>query len=393
LGREEKGLAWREGFGAKGCGVGITIDHCKPAFLGGFRFGDWVDLLTSPGRGVDGEYVPRAVVATMLTMVTTVLAGFEPEVKLTAEQEAAWERPVFVLGLPRSGTSLLHQMMSRNPGLCFASKADCYNPHVLLLIRQFGLDRVMTGLNPERRRFMDGVQTGWLLPEEESLAMGILTGVGVRVDSIFGNPLRDTEWWPEPPEHHWGRWAEAMRVFSRKLAMVHGVPAVFKSPGNTSLIPWILDVFPRARFVMIFRHPFGQFRSLATVDRKRDDGGGWNALRRRGTISGEEVAAFGGAMAERYLATRGLVPEGNLCEVRYEDLVADPGGVLGKIHGKLGISGGDAVVAEVAGDGRIREYRRNRHPELSTVEKEMVRRHFASVFAHCEYDAGAADCG
>jgi hypothetical protein len=389
----EKWLAWRVGVGAKRVAVGITIDHCKPAFLGGFRFGDWVELLTAAGRGVDGEYVPRAVVATLLTMVTSVLARFEPEAVLSGEQEEAWERPVFVLGLPRSGTSLLHQLMSRNPGLCYASKADCYNPHVLVLMRQLGLDRMMTGLNPARRRFMDGVLTGWSLPEEESMAMGILTGVGMRVNSIFGNPLRDTAWWPAPPEHFAGEWVGAMREFSRKLAMVHGVPAVFKSPGNTTLIPWILKVFPRARFVMIFRHPFGQFRSLVTVDRKRDDGGGWNALRRRGTISGEEVAAFGGGVVERYFATCGQVPAGNLCEVRYEDLVSDPGGVLGRIHGELGIPGGDEVVAGLAGDAGFREYRRNRHPELAFGEKEMVRRHFASVFAQCEYDAGAADCG
>ncbi|MFN5961458.1 MAG: sulfotransferase [Verrucomicrobiota bacterium] len=363
----------------------LTLAHCKPAFLGGFRFGDWLSLLGEPGRRIDPEFRVRAAVATMLTMATSALSRFEPEVKLTPAQEAAWERPVFVLGLPRSGTSMLHQLLARNPSLCFASKADCYHPHTLLAIRQLGLHRIMTRLNPARSRSMDGVLTGWELPEEDNIAIGILTGFGIRVDSIFGNPVRDTPCRPAMPEHFAVPWQAAFRRFSRKLAMVHGLPALFKSPTNTVSIPWILRVFPQARFITIFRHPHSHFQSLMATDAGRDKYAGWNALRRRGTGSTSELAAFGGRMANAYFATRGLIGNKNLCEVRYEDLVNDPVTVLAGIHEHLSIPGFDALAEHVRRDQQRQRYQRNHHPTLSAADVALVNQSYASLFAHCGY--------
>jgi len=363
----------------------LTLAHCKPAFLGGFRFGDWMNLLGEPGRSIDPEFGIRAAVATALTMATSALSRFEPEVKLTPAQEDAWERPVFVLGLPRSGTSMLHQLLARNQQLCFATKTDCYYPHTLLAIRQLGLHRIMTRLNPARSRAMDGVLTGWDLPDEEVFAIGILTGFGVSVDSIFVNPVRDIPGGPVMPEHFAEPWQAAFRRFSRKLAMVHGLPALYKSPSNTVSIPWILRVFPKARFVTIFRHPHGHFQSLMAMDAGRDKSAGWNALRHRGAASTAELAAFGGRMIDAYFATRGLIPDENLCEVRYEDLAANPIPVLAEIHHRLSIPGFDAVAEHVRRDEQLQRYQRNRHLPLSPADAALVNDAYASLFSHCGY--------
>ena len=45
------------------------------------------------------------------------------------------------------------------------------------------------------------------------------------------------------------------------------------------------------------------------------------------------------ALMEQYLKDRTLIPEGNLAEVKYEDLISDPLGEMERIYAALGLSG------------------------------------------------------
>ena len=71
---------------------------------------------------------------------------------------------------------------------------------------------------------------------------------------------------------------------------------------------------------------------------------------------------------EEYDRARALVPRGNLVEVSYEALAADPVGTVGSIYSALGIAGFEervkpALQREVT---RLADYQPNEHAPLPT---------------------------
>ena len=78
------------------------------------------------------------------------------------------------------------------------------------------------------------------------------------------------------------------------------------------------------------------------------------------------------ALMEQYLKDRALIPEGNLAEVKYEDLISDPLGELERIYAALGLSGwesgGKQAVVEYL--STLSDYHKNTfEPEPAAMER------------------------
>ena len=70
-------------------------------------------------------------------------------------------------------------------------------------------------------------------------------------------------------------------------------------------------------------------------------------------------------MYDAYFEQRGLIPEGRLCEVGYEDLERDPVGVVGSVYEALGLPGFEDLRPRLETYlGSIAGYRKNRHADL-----------------------------
>jgi hypothetical protein len=75
------------------------------------RFGVVVDLLNSIGMDADGA---RQAAAVCHWLLTSRLEFFEDRNRYPVAQEVV-DRPMFVTGEPRSGTTLMHALMSVDP--------------------------------------------------------------------------------------------------------------------------------------------------------------------------------------------------------------------------------------------------------------------------------------
>ncbi|MFZ4716853.1 MAG: sulfotransferase, partial [Chthoniobacterales bacterium] len=106
----------------------------EPAFLCGFTLPDWIRLLRMNQWQVDAKYLPRALIATVGTAFTSFFKTFEDRIDLTSLQKEKWRQPVFILGLPRSGTTHLFNLLSRDPQFCYPTRFDCYNPYTFLTL-------------------------------------------------------------------------------------------------------------------------------------------------------------------------------------------------------------------------------------------------------------------
>ena len=353
----------------------------QPAYLCGFTVSDWLRLLRQNQWQVDAKYLPRALIATLGAGATSCLKLFEDQIDLKSFDKDKWRQPVFILGLGRSGTTHLFNLLSRDSQFCFPTRFDCYNPHTFLTLRRLGLHRLL-GLVPAQRRYMDNVRTGWLSPEEDTIALCVLTSSGYAMRRVFPKTFEDRSGATislADTSAKTVNFNAALADFARKLVFLHGRAPLFKSPSHTGAIPEILEVFPEAKFVTILRNPFSQFASNAAMDRSpaRD----WSALQKPPENSDQMRLDRISFLLRRYLETRDFIPRTNLVEVKYQDLVTNQTATMHKIYAGLGV--------EMPPNFRTASgaaYQRNRHPELSPDLKDRIREAYRPFVAAGLFD-------
>lgn len=301
-----------------------------PRFLSGFRLGDWWRLLREHRFSIDPVFWPRAFLATIGAAVTSVLARVEPKVSPESVNSELLKRPVFILGLPRSGTSHLFELLSQSPDLCFPTRFDAFNPHTFLFLRRVGIFALLSKL-PKFKRAMDNLRVGWDSPEEDIVALAILAAKGEWLSGVFP---RDSAKGKDSPFDTSKEGAKSLDLihflgeFLQKLVFLHGKQALLKSPGHTGRVKEILKVFPQAKFVTIFRNPLHQAASLRAFRESRNPfwcALQWPAKKKEASLQHQE------RLLQRYFQTRQLMPDGNLFEITFEELVTDRAGTIARI--------------------------------------------------------------
>lgn len=354
------------------------------SYLTGLRWSDWQRLLRVHAPAVDRGYHLQAAMVSVGAALTSLLARCEPEVRWSEEREQLWRQPVIILGLPRSGTTFLHQLLTCNPRFAYPTRIDCFNPWTCLTLHRWGVAGLL-GRLPGRGRGLDRVQVGWLSPEEDDFALAALTGSG----PWFGQTFRRSF-----AERGQGRyfdfadaeipvWRHALRLFTRKLVARTGRPLVLKSPLHTARPARLLELFPAARFITIFRDPREQFRSTIDIPAKIAN---WatvqNAPPGETIVSRtERTAALQQFLLERYFESRAEIPPERLRELTYEELVGDPLSTLQSLHDALGLPGWSETEAGLADSRWWQGYERNKSRPLSRDEQELVVGAYQPLFA------------
>ncbi|MEO0530839.1 MAG: sulfotransferase [Planctomycetota bacterium] len=191
-----------------------------------------------------------------------------------------------------------------------------------------------------KKRPMDNVATGWDRPQEDEFALCSL-----------GLPTPYRSWaFPQhgPVDADWltlenvsdadrQRWGTALRRFVGVLSLKRAGRVILKSPPHTARIKTILEHFPDARFVHISRDPLKLFPSTVRLWKSLCDVQSLQSYQPQYDWIEEEVFSNLTRMYEAYDRDRGLIPEGRLVEVSYEDLVADPKTTLATVYDGLSL--------------------------------------------------------
>jgi len=233
-------------------------------------------------------------------------------------------RPLFITGLPRSGTTFLHRLMSEDPagrtlrtweGL-MPSPPPTYetyesDPRIALARRQAGLAR---RLSP---RLAIAHEVAPELPEEDnhlfardfhSLMFAHLFDVPDYTDWLKDRDLG--------PTYHYAR--RQLQHLSWKYRADHWI---LKAPAHLPWLDELLEVFPDASVIVMHRDPVQVIPSLCSLNAglrgivtDRLD------LGRLGTECLDDLAW----RSERMIAARAGLDPARFLDVSYERLVADP---------------------------------------------------------------------
>ncbi len=370
-------MAWRE----------RLLRHLGPGVLGGTTLGDWLGILRDNRFALSPRYALRAMVVSHQSIWNSVLGRYEKWRYGSRVDDVAVPPPVFVLGHWRSGTTHLHNLLTVDERFAFPNNYQAFYPHTFLTTEAVS-SRLIEPFLP-RRRPMDNIEWDMRSPQEDEFALAAAAGLSPCLGWAF--PRRRDHYdryltFRGVPAHEVARWRDALLVFLKKLTWKYGRPLVLKSPPHTCRIRLLLEMFPRARFVHIRRDPYAVFRSsrlmfrtvfeLHRVQRPRaDDLDDWILRQYR-------------EMYDAFFEERGLIPEGQLHEVGYEELEKDQVGQVRRVYEALNLPEfGPAEPGLRRYVGSIAGYKKNEFPDLPADLRSRIAASWRACFEEWDYPA------
>ena len=287
--------------------------------------------LTPLGRKVKRSFLRGALVARLLS-------------------EAAWaswpehaavgiEHPIFVTGLPRTGTTALHRLLTADPA-------------------HQGLEMWLTqapGPRPPRETWADNpvfqqIQAGYERHHAEHPEfMGVHYMAADQVEEcwqLLRQSMRSVSYEclaHLPTYSQWLRtqnWTGAYRRHRRNLQLI-GLPDrarrwVLKNPSHLFAADALLAVYPDALVIQTHRAPRTAIASVCSLAAQAT--AGWSATF-AGEVIGRDQLELWARGLEQFSAVRArFCDPARFCDVAYDEFVADPVGTVELIYGHFGLT-------------------------------------------------------
>ncbi len=305
-------------------------------------FGDWA--IDGPlSRLLDAyRHEARLTMLGRITVRELVVSLLQNLLELEADRKRYPElasqrigRPVFIIGLPRTGTTLLHGLMSEDPGNRV--------PRTWEVMYPAGLPREAAEIDRVRARTQ--ARLSWvnrLVPEfkrihpiapdlpQECIAITALVFMSIQFHTTHNVPSYED--WLEADDQ-----ALAYRFHRRFLqhlqAQRPGDRWVLKAPGHLFALGSLLAEYPDAKIIQTHRDPLRVMASMASHA---------TVLRRAFSDSADpheiatDWAARWSAALDDFLTVRDRKPAEHFLDVDYDEIESDPPGTIAKIYDFLG---------------------------------------------------------
>ena len=295
------------------------------------------------------------------------------------------EDPIFIIGHWRTGSTFLHQLMNLDPDLCTPSLFQVAMPDSFLV--SYPYYRPIFKQVVSEHRPMDQVKIGMDEPQEDEYAIYRMTNFSPLENLVFpksasyflnhGSPFL-------PSGDQLVKWKKDVKEYFKKLHLKNGKRIVSKNPFNSFRIKVLYEMFPKARFIHIVRHPNCVVPSTIHM---------WNILRTQNSMNGngshpdfsEVVGVLKNLIETIEKDCKGL-PAGTMVQIRFEDLETSPVEALKGVYRELGLP-----FSEMFQD-RIKEfmlqnkaYKKNIF-SLTEEEKSVIAREMENQIKSCNYD-------
>ena len=338
----------------------------------GMTLGEFLGLLRNHHFAIDPAYWPRAMFMMGTALINSYLRGHEDRVFGSQVKDVEIKQPLFILGHWRSGTTHLQNLLAVDKQFAHPNVYQALNPHTFLSTERFA--RLLSFI-PPKTRIVDNLSFGFETPFEDefstvgSLVSPILWWVFPRWENHYIKYLT----FREAPQEEVERWKAALVRFYKKLAWKYDRPLVLKSPPHTCRIRLLLELFPDARFVHIYRDPYMVFQSTKLQNLRM------LRVSRLQQINVEEIDAIViqryNEMYDAFFEERELIPDCRYHEVRYEDLERDSVGQVKQIYEKLDLPGFGTVQPSLQRYvDSTTNYRKNKYSELPALLRNEIAR-------------------
>jgi hypothetical protein len=295
-----------------------------------------VFLRLSRKYGVDKRYYIRWFNSFLVSLICTILGWFDALVYKIRSKPKDIRDPVFIIGHWRSGTTFLHGLMCLDNNVGYTTTYQTVFPNNLFAF-QWLFKPIVKLLIPEKRP-VDNVKLDVDYPQEEEFAL-----TNEYIYSYYN-------WWNFPKnvkeitdEYLLAITARPIevekfkhnykRLVKRSLMNTKGERFISKNPPNTARVPWLLEMYPNAKFIFIHRNPYEVVQSTYNFYKSI-----LPPLQLQSVSDSklmESILYSYSSMIKKYYSDKKLLSDNNLMEISYAELVAEPKKIMASIYKNL----------------------------------------------------------
>ena len=242
---------------------------------------------------------------------------FERKIKQTQIPLA----PVFIIGHWRTGTTYLHEILSRDPRFAVIKYFHALLPWDFLGESR-GWEFVMRSALPKQRP-MDQVILSAHAPAEDGLALANMGALSFYHVFCFPSQTRQifnrVVMFEGLSSVELDQLRAQYQYLLQKVSLASGGRRLLlKDPVNTARVPFLLQLFPDAKFIYLRREPEqvkqSMVKTLTHLYRA------YALQKYRSEQIEEDVEFMHARLIARYHVDRDLIPAQNLIEIEYEEL-------------------------------------------------------------------------
>lgn len=328
---------------------------------------------------VSWRYLPRLGLTLLINLINLPFRTYERIfINPGMERESLFKAPIFIIGHWRSGTTHLHNLLSQDPRMAYATTYQSVFPDTLFSwLGRYLFEGFARLLIPGTRKG-DNVRLGMRLPQEEEFALGDKSPLCFyyfwlfprRIREYYGRYVR-MEGLPESLRKSWT--GDYRLLILKAIRETGGEQFLSKNPPNTGRIRFLLERYPGARFIHIHRDPVEVFLSTRNFFRKMMPHLQLQTIDEKQLT--EDIFAVYRMLMSDYLEQRDLIPKGQLVEVAFDHLERSPLQTMEEVYRSLDLEGWEEAKPHFeAYIQRMKGYVKNRHsidPELlERIKKE-----------------------
>lgn len=251
-------------------------------------------------------------------------------------QKGEQQDPVIVVGYWRSGTTHLHNLLANNPRFGIITPIASGLPGEILTLGSW-LESSLVKALPEDRG-VDKVAVTPQSPQEDEIPVANLQSLSVFHALYFARNFRKNfdrgVFFDGVAKTDVDRWKKQLLYFLGKIALHQKKPQILlKNPVYTARIALLREIWPKAKFIHIYRNPYKVFQSTHHYFKKMLD---------ELALQSYDLAAIEPLVLESYprmlnqlYADAKLLPEKQFAEVKFEHLEKNPLQELERIYTTL----------------------------------------------------------
>ncbi len=309
--------------------------------LAGYSLKNLSRLVLQNRFRIDVRYMPRMIYATAISTIMTPFR-IKESIKFNKkiQQTKITKTPLFIIGHWRSGTTYLHNMLTLDKNFGYCTTFQTTAPGIFLGSEKIVKPLVIASI-PDKRP-MDNADLGADLPQEEEYGLGALLPYAYYNGWCFPKNMKYYNKFvcmDDVPQATIEEWIDTYLYFLKKVTIYrNGTRLAMKNPANTARIKILLEMFPDAQFVNIYRNPYSVYFSMLKFMRIVIARYCVQKPPKMEEIEEHMMDLYVG-LHKKYLKERKLIPNGNLAETKYEDFIQNPIFELKKIYATLNLDG------------------------------------------------------
>jgi omega-hydroxy-beta-dihydromenaquinone-9 sulfotransferase len=292
------------------------------------------------------------------------------------------KNPVIIIGHWRTGSTMLHQLMSLDKNLVAPTVFQVSLPDSFLVSEKYYRPVMSSMMSPTRP--MDNVKLGFDEPQEDEYALLKLTGDSPLTDVIFQKSKNYfLKSYPDFNPKNVEEWTRAIRTFCNKLHFITNKQILLKNPFHSLRIDLLRETFPDVKFIHIHRHPYKVIPSTINM---------WNIVAKQNRLKGtwkeptlRETSEVLNGMLNQIRKDLSALPTGSFTEVNFEIFEKDVVLSLKKIYQELGLEYSLEFEKNVNNYlSGLKDYKKNIF-NLDEKDKQCIQEILKDQFLHYHY--------